>query len=90
MSAKLLRQWLEYIGFRCVVCLLQLLSARQTARIANTLGWVFTDVLPKKLTRYQVAYDNIARAFRSCETPSSTSTPVLVSHWIGSRTRRTS
>ena len=63
MSVKPLRQWLEYVGFRVAVCLLQMLSARQTARIAEGLGWLFVDVLPRKLTRYDVAYENIERAF---------------------------
>lgn len=65
MSAKSLRQWLEYVGFRVVVCGLQMLSVRQTARIAETFGWLFVDVLPRKLTRYEVAYQNIDRAFNS-------------------------
>ncbi|MCA9113260.1 MAG: hypothetical protein KDA52_25125, partial [Planctomycetaceae bacterium] len=65
MSVKPLRIWLEYVGFRCVTSMLQMLSARQTARIADTLGWLFVNVLPKKLTRYQIAYDNISRAFAS-------------------------
>jgi len=63
MSVKPLRIWLEYVGFRCVTCLLQMLSARQTARMAQTLAWLFVDVLPKRLTRYEVAYENISRAF---------------------------
>ncbi len=65
MSARSLRNWLEYVGFRGVVCLLQMLSARQTARIAEALGWLFVDVLPKKLTRYDVASENITQAFNS-------------------------
>ena len=63
MSAMRLRQWMEYVGFRFAVCLLQMLSARQTARIAEGLGWLFVEVIPKKLTRYHVAYENIERAF---------------------------
>ncbi len=63
MSARPLQNWLEYVGFRCAACLLQMLSARQTARMAEALGWLFVDVLPRKRTRYDVAYENISRAF---------------------------
>ncbi len=62
MSWKPLRIWLEYLGFRTVACLLQMLSARQTARLAAGLAWILVDVLPRKWTRYDVAYENIARA----------------------------
>ncbi|MGE0377762.1 MAG: lysophospholipid acyltransferase family protein [Planctomycetaceae bacterium] len=63
MSWKLLRTWLEYLGFRGGACILQMLSARQTAGLARGVAWVVVDVLPRKWTRYDVAYENIARAF---------------------------
>ncbi len=62
MSRRPLRIWLEYLGFRTVACLLQMLSARQTARLASGLAWILVDVLPRKWTRYDVAYKNIACA----------------------------
>jgi KDO2-lipid IV(A) lauroyltransferase len=63
MSGRTLRNWAEYLAFRLIACGLQLLSARQTARMAEGLAWVFVRVLPRRLTRYDVAYENITRAF---------------------------
>ncbi|MBX3437451.1 MAG: hypothetical protein KF861_08180, partial [Planctomycetaceae bacterium] len=62
MSWKLLRTWLEYLGFRAAACLLQMLSPQQTVALARGIAWIVVDVLPRKWTRYRVAYDNISRA----------------------------
>lgn len=53
----------EYLGFRVVAMLLAMLNHRQTALLADCLAWLFTRVLPRKLTRYHEAYDNIRLAF---------------------------
>lgn len=60
---KHLRWRLEYVAFRFLACMIDMLSVRQTARIAETLAWGFTRLLPKKWTRYHVARENIQRAF---------------------------
>lgn len=75
MSLRTLRFWLEYLGFRTGVCLLQMLTARQTARVAAALAWVIVDVLPRKWTRYDVACQNIARAFGARDDGDSGSCP---------------
>ncbi len=58
-----LRFALEYFLFRSLACLFELLSVRQTARLARGFGWLLTNVLPRKLTRYDIARENVERAF---------------------------
>lgn len=57
-------RWLaEYAAFRLITCVVEILSVRQTIRIAEFVGWAFVNVLPKKLTRYHVAAENLQHAF---------------------------
>jgi KDO2-lipid IV(A) lauroyltransferase len=63
MSVKEVRWKLEYLVFRTVGCLFELLTPRQTRRLAELFAWVMTRVLPKKLTRYHVSYENIQLAY---------------------------
>lgn len=63
MDFERCRHWLEYQVFRVAVCLLQLLSARQTRNLARFVAWLMVDALPRKWTRYQIAEENIRRAF---------------------------
>jgi KDO2-lipid IV(A) lauroyltransferase len=57
------RYAIEYLGFRMLACLIEMLSVRQTARLARSFAWLMTDVLPRRWTRYEIARENIARAF---------------------------
>lgn len=57
------RHLAEYVAFRVVVCLVDMLPLRASVRLAQALAFVIHRVLPKKLTRYDVARDNIRTAF---------------------------
>lgn len=63
MNWKDLRHRCEYLAFRLLACALSMLSVRTTVRIAESLAWLLTRVLPQKLTRYDVAADNLRAAF---------------------------
>ncbi|MEX2287085.1 MAG: lysophospholipid acyltransferase family protein [Planctomycetaceae bacterium] len=55
----------EYFVFRAIVCLIDAMPARSAARLAEMLAFVVHHFLPKKLTRYKVARDNLRTAFGS-------------------------
>ncbi len=57
------RHRLEYFFFRMIICLLQIQSPRRNVRVAESLAWFVFYVLPKKLTRYHSAKQNIRTAF---------------------------
>lgn len=54
---------LEYFAFRTIAAMIEMLTVRQTVRMASGLAWLFADVLPKKVSRYNVAYDNLKKSF---------------------------
>ena len=60
---RLWRYRLEYFLFRLVVCVIDALSPRVTARAAEALATVVHFGLPHKVSRYQVASENLRRAF---------------------------
>ena len=53
---------LEFLGFRFVCCMLSMLTTRQSAWLAESLASLIMR-LPKKWTRYDIARENIERAF---------------------------
>ncbi|MEZ6067588.1 MAG: lysophospholipid acyltransferase family protein [Planctomycetaceae bacterium] len=55
------RHQAEYLLFRSVVCVLQILSPRQNRKLARFGAWLLTDLLPRRMTRYNVAAENIRR-----------------------------
>src|SRR5579863_5137014 len=63
MLSKRLRHLAEYLAFKIVICLVQALSPRMCARLAEWLARFVHYGLPRKLTRYEVARDNIRSAF---------------------------
>jgi KDO2-lipid IV(A) lauroyltransferase len=63
MRWNTVRHHVEFLLFRAVVCVLQLLSPRQMRNLARQGAWLLVDVLPRKWTRYDVAEENIRRAF---------------------------
>lgn len=65
MTLKDARWQAEYALFRLLACLVEILSPRQTARLAEGLAWIFVRVLPHRWTRYDVAYENIRLAFEA-------------------------
>ena len=56
------RHRLEYIVFRAIVCVVGMLSPTRGRDLAEGLALVFTRMLPRKLTRYEVARDNLRQA----------------------------
>lgn len=59
------RRWrhrLEYLAFRAIVCVVEMLSPARGRDLAEGLALVFTRVLPRKLTRYDVARENLRQA----------------------------
>ena len=62
MAWLLWRRRLEYLVFRTLVCVMQMLSASRGRDFAEGLAFIFHHVLPRKLTRYRVASDNLRLA----------------------------
>lgn len=60
---KAIRHRFEFLVFQFFVCVIDCLSPRATAAIAHALATVIHYALPRKLTRYTVARDNVVRAF---------------------------
>ena len=52
----------EYFFFRCLTCVLAVLSVRQTAALSRGLATLLC-WLPRKWTRHEVARENLQRAF---------------------------
>jgi KDO2-lipid IV(A) lauroyltransferase len=63
MSLRQLRYLGEYVAFRSIVCLANTLPTRASVQVTRFLAFVVHRLLPRKLTRYQVARDNIRHAF---------------------------
>lgn len=63
MRSKQLRHLAEYLAIRIVICFVQSLSARMCARLAVVLATFVHYALPRKMTRFAVARDNIRAAF---------------------------
>ena len=58
-----LRYLAEYVTFRVLVCVLRSLPTRSCASIACTVAFIVHHLVPRCWTRYNVAFDNIQRAF---------------------------
>lgn len=56
------RHRLEYLIFRTLVCVIGMLSPARARDCAEGLVFVVHRVLPRKLTRYAVAHDNLRQA----------------------------
>jgi KDO2-lipid IV(A) lauroyltransferase len=63
VHSKRLRHLTEYLAFKIAVCIVQALSPRMCARLAETLARLVHYRLPRRWTRYAVARDNIRAAF---------------------------
>lgn len=57
------RHLAEYLVFRTLVCIVQALSPRTCARLAEQLAMVINNCLLRRWTRYTIARDNIRSAF---------------------------
>ncbi len=56
------RHRLEYLVFRLLICVVQMLSAARSREFAEAFAFVMHRALPRKLTRYGVARDNLRQA----------------------------
>ncbi|WP_437229829.1 lysophospholipid acyltransferase family protein [Planctomicrobium sp. SH661] len=63
MTLEQARWRAEYIGFRLFACVVEMLSPRQIARLANFLAWVMMTIVPRKWSRYDLARENLTHAF---------------------------
>lgn len=63
MSVRTVRHRLEYFLFRLIVCVIDALSPRVTARAAEVLAAVVHYGLPRRWSRFPVARENLERAF---------------------------
>ena len=63
MKLRTLRHLLEYAVFLTLLFVVRCLPVHATVAMANGLAWFIHCVLPKKLTRYHVARENLAIAF---------------------------
>lgn len=57
-----LRHWAEYLSFRTFVALIEALPREACDSLATGLAWMVHHLLPRRLTRYQVAHDNLRQA----------------------------
>ncbi|MEX0715921.1 MAG: lysophospholipid acyltransferase family protein [Planctomycetaceae bacterium] len=57
------RHLAEYFVFRIIVCAIDILSVRQSVRLAVSLATFVHHGLPRRITRYAVCRENIRRAF---------------------------
>ncbi|MBM4074944.1 MAG: lipid A biosynthesis acyltransferase, partial [Planctomycetes bacterium] len=58
-----LRHVFEFLAFRIIVCSIDCLSPRMAATCATNLAWLVHYGLPRKVTRYAVASENLKLAF---------------------------
>lgn len=63
MTIKDVRWRAEYLVFRLFACLMEILSPRQISRLANLLAWFMMHVVPRRLSRYELARENLMRSF---------------------------
>lgn len=63
MNWRTIRYRAEYFLFRLIVCVLQSLSLRQGASVAEGLALVIHRCLPRRMTRYHIACTNLKTAF---------------------------
>ena len=58
-----IRHMIEYLIFRSILCMLQILTPQQNAMLARSLAHFVFHTLPRKITRYKVARENLQIAF---------------------------
>jgi KDO2-lipid IV(A) lauroyltransferase len=63
MSLLHLRQLAEYTAFQTLLFVVKCLPVRTTVALAKSLAWFFTHALPRRLTRYDVAKENLRTAY---------------------------
>ena len=61
--SRQLRYLAEYAAFRAIVLVIQCLPTFATVVLAHGLAWVIVNLLPRKVSRYDIARDNLRIAF---------------------------
>ncbi|MEZ6060203.1 MAG: lysophospholipid acyltransferase family protein [Planctomycetaceae bacterium] len=79
MDARKLRYLAEYGVFCCLVFCLRCLPVATAGRVADSVAW-FVRLLPRRLTRFQVAADNIRTAFGE-DTPDAEVDRIVLGMW---------
>jgi len=80
MDARNLRYRLEYTFFCAVVFALRCLPVESSVRFADSIAWFLHGVLPKKMTRYNVAAENVRAAFGE-DTPDQRVDEIIFGMW---------
>ena len=57
------RRLFEYATFRCLIAVIWILPVRLQRLLAWSLATLMCRVLPKKWTRYDIAFENIRQSF---------------------------
>jgi KDO2-lipid IV(A) lauroyltransferase len=63
MSLLRIRHLTEYFLFRVFVCVIESLPTRTSVSCARALAFIVHRILPRRMTRYQIARENLQRAF---------------------------
>ena len=63
MTIIKLRRPLEYLIFQTLLFVVRCLPIRASVILAESLAWIMTRVVPKKLSRYDIARENLKLAF---------------------------
>ncbi|MCA9000038.1 MAG: lipid A biosynthesis acyltransferase, partial [Planctomycetaceae bacterium] len=69
MSWQEVRWRAEYLAFRLVAVVIDVLNVRQTKKLAEGMAWLLVYGLPRKWTRFHVAYANLETAFGDRRSP---------------------
>ena len=75
------RHRLEYLVFRAIESVVLMLSPARARELAENLAFVFHRVLPRKLTRYDVAQENLRQAL-GADTPNSVIDEHIHGMWV--------
>lgn len=76
-----IRYRLEYFVFRVIVCVVQAVSIRQTIWASNRLADLMVHVLPRKVSRFKTARQNLRIAFGD-ELSDAEATKIIHGMWV--------
>lgn len=81
MNLQHIRHRLEYFAFRVFVCVIESLPTRTSVRCAKGLAFIVHRIAPRKMNRYQVARDNLHRAFGD-ELSDAAADKIIYDMWV--------
>jgi len=59
MTFKKVQWCAEYLAFRSFACVVEVLSPRQICRLSELLAWVMMNLVPRRVSRYELARKNL-------------------------------